>query len=490
MKRPVDLSSIISIKNKELLEKYCKYMGLSQIPKEISLFPKFVNDMGIPRHTDCCYLDYSIPQISKEFDLLGFSKSEILNVEFKSRPIPIGKIKKQLIQNKNYLSSLPFSEVASFSYVVDGENSYLYKLNVDNELIDSNPMELKQHFNYIGIPQKNIDELFDPCQYLVSPFNDTQRFLRGKYFLTDQQASFKNLVETSQPNLFSIAGGAGTGKTLLAYDIAKEAINKKKKVCVVHCAKLNDGQNELIRNGWVIWSFKYFMKNYTQMMKYDLIIVDEAQRIGQKISAVVKALGGPHKVIFSGDSNQWLHKSEAGNETFNEILKNVPSSNQVTLTKKIRTNHALAAFVRELFNQSDKTQHSSISADHIHCEYFNNAYTAHEFAKRLQDSGWKVINQTTSIYNHEFYQDFDSLTKLNSHHVIGQEFDRVAVFIGPGYQYVNQRLTGPDTYYDSEKLLFENITRARKEIFLIIIENAGMLNACLQMLLPQHLSVP
>lgn len=464
-------------------------MGLSKIPKEVSLYPKLVTDMGPLCHTDCCYLDYSIPQISKEFDLLRFSESEILNVEFKSRPIPINKIENQLIQNKYYLSSLPFSQIASFSYVVNGKNSYLYKLNAENKLIASTPIELKQHFDLIGKSQKNIDKLFDPCQYLVSPFNDTQRFLRGKYFLTDQQAKFKELVETSQNNLFSITGGAGTGKTLLAYDIAKKAMTKKMKVCVVHCGILNKGQGKLIQNGWNIWSLKTFMKSYTQMMKYDLIIVDEAQRIGQKISEVVKALIGPHKVIFSGDSKQWLHKSEDGDKTFNEILKKVPSSNQITLTKKIRTNHELAAFVRELFNQSDKTQHSSISTEHIHCEYFNNEYTAYDFAKRLKESGWKVINQTTSLYNVEFYRAFNDPTTLNSHHVIGQEFDRVVVFIGPGYQYVNRRLTGTGTYYDSEKLLFENVTRARKEIFLIIIKNPKMLNACLQILIPQHLSV-
>jgi hypothetical protein len=89
-------------------------MGLSKIPKEVSLYPKLVTDMGPLCHTDCCYLDYSIPQISKEFDLLRFSESEILNVEFKSRPIPINKIENQLIQNKYYLSSLPFSQIASW----------------------------------------------------------------------------------------------------------------------------------------------------------------------------------------------------------------------------------------------------------------------------------------------------------------------------------------------------------------------------------------
>ncbi len=82
-------------------------------------------------------------QISKEFDLLRFSKSEILNVEFKSRPIPMQKIEKQLIQNKNYLNSLPFNQIASFSYVVDGETSHLYKLSEDNKLVVSTPVELK-----------------------------------------------------------------------------------------------------------------------------------------------------------------------------------------------------------------------------------------------------------------------------------------------------------------------------------------------------------
>lgn len=282
MKRPVDLSSISSFEDTTLLKKYCKYMGLSQIPKEVPLFQKFITNMGISSHTDCCYLDYSIPQISKEFDLLRFSKSEILNVEFKSRPIPMQKIEKQLIQNKNYLNSLPFNQIACFSYVVDGETSHLYKLSEDNKLVVSTPVELMHHFESIGIPQKNIDDLFDPCQYLVSPFNDTQRFLRGAYFLTDQQAEFEKNVETSQNSFFSIAGGAGTGKTLLAYDIAKNMMNNHQNVCVVHCGIINDGQDELVQNGWDIWDLKKFMKDYAQMSNYDFIVIDEAQRIGKK----------------------------------------------------------------------------------------------------------------------------------------------------------------------------------------------------------------
>nr|WP_315396337.1 hypothetical protein [uncultured Duganella sp.] len=90
------------------------------------------------------------------------------------------------------------------------------------------------------------DSLFDPSDYLVSPFNSTAKFLAGKYFLTLQQAEIKNKTTDSFNSLkaakfISIIGGAGTGKTLLIFDIAKHLIASKKKPLIIHCGQLNHG---------------------------------------------------------------------------------------------------------------------------------------------------------------------------------------------------------------------------------------------------------
>lgn len=69
----------------------------------------------------------------------------------------------------------------------------LYYLNNDNELIETNFDDLdqllsKQKINYVD----NFDELFNPSNYLVSPFNSTDEFIKNSYFLTSHQEEIKN----------------------------------------------------------------------------------------------------------------------------------------------------------------------------------------------------------------------------------------------------------------------------------------------------------
>ena len=43
----------------------------------------------------------------------------------------------------------------------------------------------------------------------------------------------------------SITGSAGTGKTLLTYDIAKDLKEDRKKYLIIHCGLLNSGHDKL-----------------------------------------------------------------------------------------------------------------------------------------------------------------------------------------------------------------------------------------------------
>jgi hypothetical protein len=62
---------------------------------------------------------------------------------------------------------------------------------------------------------KNIDSYFNPSNYLVSPFNSTQEFIKGKYFLTAHQEQIKkeilNQLNLDTHSIISIKGNAGTG---------------------------------------------------------------------------------------------------------------------------------------------------------------------------------------------------------------------------------------------------------------------------------------
>ena len=59
----------------------------------------------------------------------------------------------------------------------------------------------------------------------------------------------------------SIEGGAGTGKSLLLYDYAKQMLKRDSKPLIVHVAKLNKGHNNLINKyNFHIYEIKDFMK--------------------------------------------------------------------------------------------------------------------------------------------------------------------------------------------------------------------------------------
>ena len=89
------------------------------------------------------------------------------------------------------------------------------------------------------------DKEFIPSNYLISPFNSTEQFIAGEYFLTSAQQKIKDEIKrelTLCPFMFfCISANAGTGKTLLTYDIAKEQIAAGKKVKIIHCGILNKG---------------------------------------------------------------------------------------------------------------------------------------------------------------------------------------------------------------------------------------------------------
>jgi len=102
----------------------------------------------------------------------------------------------------------------------------------------------------------------------------------------------------------------------------------------------------------------------------------------------------------------------------------------------------------------------------------------------IGNDGWEVLNLTPSLRDTEHHESYsDSINKC-SHAVIGQEFDNVAVVIDEYFSYDSSGslIYQSRTYYDSVKMLFQNITRTRKKLKLIIIGNKQVLNRCLSVL--------
>ncbi|CAK7052458.1 MAG: RecBCD enzyme subunit RecD [Bacteroides fragilis] len=429
------------------------------------------------------YLGYSIPQIGKEFDLLRFGHNYIINIEIKTES-SIEKILKQQQKNKYYLS---FLDKPLHIYTFISNENKLYKLVIRNNGDEIEEITFNELCNILMSQEvvtfNNIDDLFNPSDYLVSPFNSPEKFMSEGYFLTVQQEQIYKEIQTklsdTATNFIALTGGAGTGKTLLTYHIAKETIQRGKKVLILHCAPLNSGHQILMDEyNWSIYMPKYAPNT----IDFDLIIIDEAQRMYpyqfDKYIREVRTLN--KKCIFSYDEKQYLRDNEKQYHTKERIEKELLCT-PYKLTDKIRTNKEIAYFIRQLFNI--KKNIPNIDYTNIELTYCKDCYSAKLLLQELLERGWKTPNYTPGTRSFFHYEAYLSNDTESAHSVVGQEFNNVVVVIDESFKYNSQGdLIADNTYYSQRQMLYQIITRTRKKLHIVIINNEVMLNRCIDIL--------
>lgn len=462
----------ITIKKSELEDLSNLICEIKKLNSNIKIFDKY-------------FVGYKIPQIGKEFDLLRIDRDIILNIEIKQKS-STDKIKKQLERNIYYLSFLK-KEIKCFTYI--SEDNELYTIDSHNQITKINIRQLLSVIVSQEVEEINdINSFFNPSNYLVSPFNSTYEFIKGRYFLTTHQENIKKEVleniNSSPTSILSIKGKAGTGKTLLTYDIAKE-ICKNDEVLIVHCGHLNEGHEILIEEfKWNIISAKYiFEQDYS---KYKLVIIDEAQRVypnflNKVINEVKK---NNSNCILSHDEQQTLRKKEIENKITLKLEKEITHPT-FELTNKIRSNKEVATFIDCLFNK-DKPFTKQRNAS-IELTYMENIDETIEFLTQLKNQGWKIINYTPDGYRVIPYERFRIIDEHNnSHNVIGQEFDKVVAIIDEHFYYNNNQLSTKGykktPYYHPTKMLYQIISRTKLKLHFIIYRNQEILSRCLSML--------
>ena len=462
----------IQIKNEELKDLIVLYNELKALTKKVELFDKY-------------FIGYKIPQLGKEFDLLRFDEDSIVNIELK-REGDAEKIKNQLLRNRYYLSFLK-KETHLFSY--QSSTKQLYGLDESNNLIELTIRHLIEKIASQNVTRlENIDSYFNPSNYLVSPFNSTQEFIKGKYFLTHHQEKIKRLAlaELVKPNhsIISIKGKAGTGKTLLTYDIAKE-VYKTKEIIIVHCGILNDGHIALRDEfAWNIIAARSMRRE--DYSKYHLIIVDEAQRTrrGQLTFLLNQIKEHSTNCIFSYDSVQTLRGQEIRANLSQEIENNV-TIEPFELTTKIRTNKEVARFIKCLFDLTEPIH--SMDYSKIELKYFDDYKIAKMYLGQLATEGWKIINYTPDNHRHLPYANNNLASERdNAHTVVGQEFDNVVAVVDEYFYYNNGKLSTRNykekPYYHPTKMLFQIVSRTRIKLGIIIINNPLILDRCMKIL--------
>ena len=118
-------------------------------------------------------------------------------------------------------------------------------------------------------------------------------------------------ADANKAQFWGITGIAGTGKTLLIYDLAKE-MAQTGRVCLIHCGMLSEGHkllDSMMQNVDII-SVSDLLA--CALSIYAFLLIDEAQRMSENALDFIREKAETERkvCVFSYDYFQILSKTE------------------------------------------------------------------------------------------------------------------------------------------------------------------------------------
>lgn len=414
---------------------------------------------------------YSIPQISKEFDLLKLADRLSVNIELKSKEIGFEERENQLKENEYYLRNPTKASARLFSYVAETGTLDEYR---EGKLRHVDWSELKKALGSTGDSlQIDYDSHFIPSQYLVSPINNTASFVSGLYFLTDQQRNIakriKDYYDDGEVGGFILNGGAGTGKSLLLYDMAKNIAKAKgSKSCIVHCAPFTPAHYQFNSLCSTIDLLPPKNIETRDLSGYCFIGVDEAHRIYKpNLFSIINHITESDKPFVVGiDPKQTLSQTEEARDIESELAQLIPTERILNLKGKIRSNKDIVNFVNAFFDNARKTK---CNPSCMEISYVEGIEATKSEISAFEAEGYQYINISGSLYGKGLINDY-CFGGMSTHQAIGQEFDKVVMAVPDVFHLEHGRIRAdehPYSDYLTEKLLYEGMTRARDRLALV-----------------------
>ena len=343
------------------------------------------------------FYSFQVPRLGKEFDLLQIKDDQIVNIELKSGKVSDEAVRKQLLQNRYYLS-VQGKMIQSYTYISSQER--LVRLNNHDHIVEADWDQLclvlrRQSKDYEG----DIEDLFQAEMYLFSPVTEPERFLNKEYFLTSQQKDIErrilDKIRKVKYGYFWFCGLPGTGKTLLLYDIAMK-LSVHQKVCMIHCGETGKEwkilHDRLLRIAFLSDSQ---LEECPDLKEYSAILVDEAHLLSVKELHRILELSEKHPVIFSSDDEDMISDEEMDRTMIREI-EHLPDIQSFHLTNRIRTNAELSSFIQNMMHLPEKRMVRYYP--HIQVVYANDDEEAGILLKGDQ-------NQLVFIIDERYYYD-------------------------------------------------------------------------------------
>ena len=343
------------------------------------------------------FYSFQVPRLGKEFDLLQIKDDQIVNIELKSGKVSDEAVRKQLLQNRYYLS-VQGKMIQSYTYISSQER--LVRLNNHDHIVEVDWDQLclalqRQSKDYEG----DIEDLFQAEMYLFSPVTEPERFLNKEYFLTSQQKDIErrilDKIRKVKYGYFWFSGLPGTGKTLLLYDIAMK-LSVHQKVCMIHCGETGKEwkilHDRLLRIAFLSDSQ---LEECPDLKEYSAILVDEAHLLTEEKLHVILELSEKHPVIFSSDDEDMISDEEMDRTMIREI-EHLPDIQSFHLTNRIRTNAELSSFIQNMMHLPEKR--TVRYYPHIQVVYANDEEEAEILLKGYQD-------QLVFIIDERYYYD-------------------------------------------------------------------------------------
>ncbi len=316
--QPINLNQLSGYHQQEQAAQYLKQLGhttirmqeLTGMAQLVAHFPAMLPAW------QAVYVDYAVPPISKEFDMLFINaEGHIINIELKSDVhYDIEKIHKQLRNNRYYLTQAS-PHVALFTYNSDLDRIYYLTDQDTLDVIDLQDERWQTSVFYqavIGfksVAVADLDDVLRVADYLVSPFTQLARFLKGQYLLMQPQQQLQaELLATPTPGIYAVKVATSVGQTLMIYDTVK-MLREQGQVLLVHIGALKSTQATLRRQyGWHILPERQFFKKLKRqrLQPYDVVIITDAQKLSiRHVNSLRRYFATRHtRVLLIGDPNQ------------------------------------------------------------------------------------------------------------------------------------------------------------------------------------------